>query len=117
MNQAALSLLWQATQETLLMVGAATVLAVLGVCPGYPSGGNRTRRHFGKGLAEPHPGRRGQPGPFRTFHHPHGGHYSLHPPDCGHLHRDHGSHCAPHGGSHPFLARLVEGALKEVDPG
>ena len=33
MNQAALSLLWQATQETLLMVAAATVLAVLGGLP------------------------------------------------------------------------------------
>ncbi|HPT83197.1 MAG TPA: methionine ABC transporter permease [Limnochordia bacterium] len=33
MNAAALNLLWQATQETLLMVGSATVLAVLGGLP------------------------------------------------------------------------------------
>jgi len=33
MNAAALNMLWTATQETLLMVGAATVLAVLGGLP------------------------------------------------------------------------------------
>lgn len=93
--------------------------------PCYPlrdAFGRHPYRHTGRS----YPGKQGhQPRlrgccechPFDALYHPHGGHHSPYADHCGIFHRDDGCHCAAHHSATPFIARIIESSLLEVDPG
>ena len=74
-------------------------------------------RHLAPQVVQPYSGVDHQRGPPPALHHPDDRHHGLYQAHCGHQAGGPGANCALVVSAAPFIARMVETSLAEVDAG